>query len=627
MSTLLGGLDQTSFISLDEFLRRGEQHDTLMHMSGQAAMPGTLPGSLPLPHPGMPMPMPVSMPGAMVQQALNGTLPPMGPPLGMPLLDPAGDPHSFFNGRATSGDALLPRMEHFPAFSTPSPSETTSDRTKRRRADPEDDADNGDDSEFRPHVKWTVNEHEVWHRTFDTNMNEIPQPGYRVELDKGFKFSSEDESWICQKKNHFQVTVAVKMEASPAFVATRAGLQKISGLVVNVYGVRLPVTTEASKINLEQSQTDRTKRDFTPHPIVVHTNDVTKLTVGRLHFTETTPNNMRKKGKLNPDQRYFALVVSLAARAGDGLYTLASHVSEKVIVRASNPGLFENESNVHWVKGQTVNSIVHNGPVGINVECPEDALCVRGNIRLSGALLQPSDVRLKTDIAPLDPSAQLHNIRKIGLYQYRLTDSWARTCGRDGPGQADECGVLAQELRKVLPDAVRQSNDVELVDGTTIPDLMVVNKERLFMENVGAVKHLGDLTERLGSRLLLLEEASTTLVTALRRSSSLAELQEIASRVESTLSLTEEEEVEREKEGKETTTSTATTAADAQPQLEARSPWAMAFFFLLLVVSVVAVALFDQPTHAPSTYGSSLQHLLDIPSATACASNATFWTA
>lgn len=31
---------------------------------------------------------------------------------------------------------------------------------------------------------------------------------------------------------------------------------------------------------------------------------VTKVTVGRLHFSETTANNMRKKGKPNPDQRW-----------------------------------------------------------------------------------------------------------------------------------------------------------------------------------------------------------------------------------------------------------------------------------------------------------------------------------
>ena len=52
---------------------------------------------------------------------------------------------------------------------------------------------------------------------------------------------------------------------------------------------------------------------------------------------------MRKKGKPNPDQRYFALVVSIAALAGGELYTIASHRSENLIVRASNPGQFETE--------------------------------------------------------------------------------------------------------------------------------------------------------------------------------------------------------------------------------------------------------------------------------------------
>lgn len=29
-----------------------------------------------------------------------------------------------------------------------------------------------------------------------------------------------------------------------------------------------------------------------------------KVTLGRLHFGETTANNMRKRGRPNPDQRY-----------------------------------------------------------------------------------------------------------------------------------------------------------------------------------------------------------------------------------------------------------------------------------------------------------------------------------
>lgn len=58
------------------------------------------------------------------------------------------------------------------------------------------------------------------------------------------------------------------------------------------------------------------------------------MTVGRLHFSETTSNNMRKKGKPNPDQRYFHLVVGLHAHTADqASYQVVAHASERIIVR------------------------------------------------------------------------------------------------------------------------------------------------------------------------------------------------------------------------------------------------------------------------------------------------------
>lgn len=83
------------------------------------------------------------------------------------------------------------------------------------------------------------------------------------------------------------------------------------------------------------------------------------LTVGRLHFCETTVNNMRKKGKPNPDQRYFQLVVALHAHCGSEQHIVCAQISEKIIVRASNPGQFDNDLDTAWMKGAGMDSIAH----------------------------------------------------------------------------------------------------------------------------------------------------------------------------------------------------------------------------------------------------------------------------
>lgn len=181
---------------------------------------------------------------------------------------------------------------------------------------------------------------------------------------------------------------------------------------------------------------------------------------------------MRKKGKPNPDQRYFYLVVGLHAHCiNDHDYPIVSYASERIIVRviqvimidwlcclqpgatgngvwvfvsrsatlfffcsfshlkASNPGQFESDAELCWQRGTTPESIVHTGKVGINTDRPDEALVVHGNVKLTGHIIQPSDVRIKQHIQKVSPNdARDHSVTRSGhtssvgrLYQIFLT--------------------------------------------------------------------------------------------------------------------------------------------------------------------------------------------------------------
>ncbi|GIY51999.1 myelin regulatory factor [Caerostris darwini] len=199
----------------------------------------------------------------------------------------------------------------------------------------------------------------TWIQLLDKDMKEIASPNFRVDADKGFNYSNADESFVCQKKNHFQVTVHVQPVADAHYARTPEGTRPLEKFTLNFHGVKMESPTQTIKV--EQSQSDRSKRPFHPVPLDMVRDQVTKTTVGRLHFSETTSNNMRKKGKPNPDQRFFFLVVSLCAHAaGEPPLTVVAHSSEKIIVRASNPGQFENDIELSWQKGHTLDSIFHN---------------------------------------------------------------------------------------------------------------------------------------------------------------------------------------------------------------------------------------------------------------------------
>ncbi|KAH9499981.1 hypothetical protein Btru_076097, partial [Bulinus truncatus] len=356
-------------------------------------------------------------------------------------------------------------------------------------------------------IKWQPYTQSQWVTLTDGDLKDLPCPQYRVDADKGFNYSVPDEAFVCQKKNHFQVTVHMRLHGNAKYIRTPEGVRKIEHFYLHFFGVKMESQNQTIKI--EQSQSDRSKKSFHPVKVDLTPDQETKVTVGRLHFSETTSNNMRKKGKPNPDQRYFLLVVSLHAHSGDKDYMLVGSVSDRIIVRASNPGQFDSEVEVLWQKGQN-ESVYHIGKVGVNTDHPDEALTIHGNLRLTGHLTQPSDIRAKENLQEVNSKNQLENVSKLRIYKYSYKEEYAAQAGIP-PDCLEDTGVIAQEIKEVIPDAVLETGDVVLSSGETIENFLVVNKDRIFMENVGAVKELCKLTDNLEVRINQLEKMNHKL--------------------------------------------------------------------------------------------------------------------
>ncbi|XP_006886172.1 PREDICTED: myelin regulatory factor-like protein, partial [Elephantulus edwardii] len=373
-------------------------------------------------------------------------------------------------------------------------------------------------------LKWQPYQSVPWHSLLNNHYEKLPEVGYRVITDKGFNFSPVDEAFVCQKKNHFQISIHIQIWGSPKFVKTQMGIKPIEMFYLKAFGVKVEATNQI--VAIEQSQADRSKKIFNPVKIDLVADQVTKVTLGRLHFSETTANNMRKKGKPNPDQRYFMLVVGLYAANEDQFYLLSAHISERIIVRASNPGQFENDSDTLWQRGQVPESVICRGRVGINTETPDEALVVGGNVKVMGSIMHPSDSRVKQNIQEVDTNEQLRRIAQMRIVEYDYKPEFASAMGIN---TAHQTGMIAQEVQQILPGAVREVGDVTCENGEKLENFLMVDKDQIFMENVGAVKQLCKLTNNLEERIEELEIWNRKLARLKRLSSLKSSVSEASS--------------------------------------------------------------------------------------------------
>ncbi|OQV24027.1 Myelin regulatory factor [Hypsibius exemplaris] len=362
--------------------------------------------------------------------------------------------------------------------------------------------------EFKPIFR------EQWCPTVQADGKSVVITDYKVQADKGFNFSQPEEAFICQKKNHFQVTVQLGITGVPDYIQKgslddgSAQYHQITGFYLDLYGVKAEATHQSVKI--DQSQSDRSRKEFKAYHISA-LNLQQQLSLGRLHFNETTQCNMRKRGKPNPDQRYFKLVVGLFAEAKDVRsgepvrHMLYAAASENIIVRASNPGQFENDTTPvpAWQRGQNEDdAIFHQGNIGINNDRPEEALDVRGNMRLTGRMVQPSDARAKDVLGDADTTKHLENIKKMRFYNFKWKDTVVASLNLTEPY---DMGILAQDVQENLPEAVEIVGDLNLEAGGIIEDFLMVNKDRLYMEGLGAVQALSLIADDYNNRLTEIE--------------------------------------------------------------------------------------------------------------------------
>uniref|UniRef100_A0A8C1NXG2 Myelin regulatory factor like n=1 Tax=Cyprinus carpio TaxID=7962 RepID=A0A8C1NXG2_CYPCA len=279
-------------------------------------------------------------------------------------------------------------------------------------------------------LTWDRYQPSQWCSLHNSRSEILPPPGYHVDTDKGFGYSTADEAFVCQKKNHFQVTVHIGMVGEPRFVRTSAGLMPIEIFHMNVFRVKLEAQNHF--ITIEQSQSNSSKKPFLPVRVNLPGYKITNVTLAHLHFSETTANNMRKKGKPNPDQ----MLVTISVISEYESFLLVANVSERIIVRTL--GQFENDSDMLWQRGQIPESVVCHRMIGIDTDSPDEALVVCGNAKITGNVMHPSDRMAKQNIQEVDSTEQLKRIAQMRIVEYDYEPEFASRMGIDQRHETDD---------------------------------------------------------------------------------------------------------------------------------------------------------------------------------------------
>lgn len=282
------------------------------------------------------------------------------------------------------------------------------------------------------------------------------------------------------------------------FVVDASDLKRVGFMKYNGYGGAL-VHGSGQRLDFGRSDTtDVTKSGtFTPEMTIGSTGNVgigtsnpqyTLDVSGDINFT----GNLRKNGTL-VSTGGLDPIVSLGPWIDDATELVLHHSDldgfENYALRQDNSGgthINADFSALFLEYGGTERMRVHsNGNVGVNNTGPVYTLDVGGTIRASGDVIAFSDGRYKTDVYRINDA--LNKINRVSGYTYRMKEGTER-----------RAGVIAQEIREVLP---------EVVVGTEESGYNVAygNMAGLFIE---AIKELTTQVDELKAKVKELQAAA-----------------------------------------------------------------------------------------------------------------------
>jgi len=139
------------------------------------------------------------------------------------------------------------------------------------------------------------------------------------------------------------------------------------------------------------------------------------------------------------------------------------------------------------------------GNIGINTTYPQYALDIGiGNARkpAGSSWVNPSDMRVKTDIQYADLAKCAKTISEIPLRTYNFTQTFQEKTGADSNTQY---GFIAQEVKEVLPQSIRYTNE------NGISDFHSLDTDQIFKLEFGATQFLLNTVQKLEAQVSTLE--------------------------------------------------------------------------------------------------------------------------